>query len=294
MKFAADASLDSGAIFRARAMFDLHCHLLPAIDDGPVDLATALEMARMAVADGITTVACTPHIYPGVYDNDAVGIRSAIARFQIELEVRDIELALVEGADVHLAPNLIDGIRAGRIATLAGSRYLLLEPPHHVAPPRFEESVFELMTQGIVPVITHPERLSWVDSHFDVFTRLAARGAWMQITAGSLTGRFGSRPRNAAERFVGDGMCMILATDAHHPRRRPPLLAEARDAAARIVGDGEATHMVLTRPLGIVKDVPPSSLPPALSFDRDRAAQSRDRDATGGLISRFLGRWSRA
>jgi len=247
-------------------MYDLHCHLLPAIDDGATDLEAALEMARMAVADGITTTACTPHIFPGVYDNTGAGIRKAIERLRIELANSGIALTLVEGADVHIAPDLVDGIRAGRVPTIAGSRYLLLEPPHHVAPPRFEDTVFELMAQGIVPVITHPERLKWAEGNFDVFTRLAARGAWMQITAGALTGRFGSRCRSMAERFVGEGLCMIIATDAHHPHRRPPLLREGRDAAERLVGQEEATHMVVTRPAGIVRDVPPYELPPAQAF----------------------------
>ena len=103
-------------------MYDLHCHLLPAIDDGPPDLETALEMARIAVADGITTIACTPHIYPGVYENTADGIRGAIERFRLELTENGIALTLVEGADVHISPDLCDGIRPRRSATLAGSR----------------------------------------------------------------------------------------------------------------------------------------------------------------------------
>src|SRR5690606_18013463 len=158
-------------------MLDLHCHLLPGIDDGAVDLDMALEMARMAAADGIRTVACTPHIFPGMYETTADGIRAAIASLQAELDARDIALTLVEGADVHLDPDLAAGIRGGRIPTIAGSHYLLLEPPHHVAPPRFEEAMFELMTIGIVPVITHPERLTWVEDHYDTFVRLAGRGA---------------------------------------------------------------------------------------------------------------------
>jgi len=274
-------------------MYDLHCHLLPAIDDGPADLDTALEMARMAVADGITTVACTPHIYPGVYENTGAGIREAIERLRRELSSNGIELTLVEGADVHIAPHLGESIRSGRIPTLAGSRYLLLEPPHHVAPPRFEEVVFELMAQGIVPVITHPERLSWVEDHFDVFARLAARGAWMQITAGALTGRFGSRPRAVAERFVGEGLCMIIATDAHHPCRRPPLLSEGREAAERLVGREEATHMVVTRPMGIVCDVPPCDLPAARGFGSEPATPKAGPSKVG-LMSRLRDRWSLA
>ena len=242
-------------------MLDLHCHLLPGIDDGAVDLEMSLEMARMAVADGIRTVACTPHIYPGMYDNDRAGILAAIASLRIELARHGIDLELVEGADVHLDVGLLAGIREGRVPTLAGSRYLLLEPPHHVAPPRFEDSVFQLMVAGVVPVITHPERLTWIEGQYDVFKRLVKGGAWMQITAGSITGRFGKRPQYWAERMLDERLVHILATDAHHPRRRPPLLAEGRQAAAKRVGEQEATHLVITRPQGMVDNLEPGALP---------------------------------
>jgi protein-tyrosine phosphatase len=255
-------------------MFDLHCHLLPGIDDGAPDLETALAMARMSVADGIRTTACTPHIYPGLYDNDAPGIRAAIARLQSSLDAEGIPLRLVEGADVHLDTDLVGAIRAGRVPTLAGSRYLLLEPPHHVAPPGFEQQVFGLMAAGIVPVITHPERLTWVEDHYDLFMRLVDRGVWMQITAGALTGRHGRRPRYWGERFVGEGKAHLLATDAHDIRRRPPLLAEAREAAAVLVGAAEAEHMVVTRPAGIVADTAPDLLP---ALPRSRAPTGRFR-----------------
>lgn len=246
-------------------MIDLHHHLLPGIDDGAADLEMALEMARMAVADGISTVACTPHIYPGLYENTGEGIRAAIASLQAELDAAGIALQLVEGADVHLVPGLLDGIRAGAVPTLAGSRYFLLEPPHHVAPPNFEQEVFHFMAAGYLPVITHPERLTWVEQHYGTFVELARRGAWMQITAGALTGRHGRRARYWGERFVSEGHCMILATDAHHPSRRPPLLAEAREAAAALVGEAEATHMVVTRPQGILDNAAPADLPPPLA-----------------------------
>lgn len=248
-------------------MLDLHCHLLPGIDDGAVDLDMALAMARMAAADGIATVACTPHIYPGMYDNTGAGIRAAVEALRRELAACGIDLQLVEGADVHLAPGLVASIRAGRIPTLAGSRYLLLEPPHHVAPPRFEESLFQLMVAGYVPVITHPERLSWIEGQYPVFQRLVKNGAWMQITAGSLTGRFGKRPRYWAERMLDERLVHILATDAHHPRKRPPLLAEGREAAAKRVGEQEATHMVCTRPQGIIDNSEPGRLPALLGHE---------------------------
>jgi len=242
-------------------MLDMHCHLLPGIDDGAVDLEVALAMARMAVADGITCIACTPHIYPGLYENTAQGIRAAVANLRVELARHGIALELTTGADVHLEPGLVGSIRGGRIPTLAGSRYLLLEPPHHVAPPRFEESVFELTVAGYVPVITHPERLSWLDDHYPMFQRLAKAGAWMQVTAGSVTGRFGRRPKYWSERMLDESMVHLLATDAHDPQRRPPLLAEARAACADRVGEVEARRLVIDRPRGIIDNQAPQDLP---------------------------------
>ena len=243
-------------------MIDLHCHMLPGIDDGAGDLAVAVAMAQAAVADGIRVTACTPHIYPGLYENDAGGIRRALAALRTELARRGIPLALVQGADVHLVPEVLDGLRRGRIPTLNGTRYLLLEPPHHVAPPRFEDAVFALAAAGYVPVITHPERLSWIENHYEVFVRLARRGVWMQVTAGSVTGRFGRRPRYWAERLLDEGWVHILATDAHGVAKRPPLLAEAREAAALRVGAEEAEALVLQRPKGVIDNVDPAGLKP--------------------------------
>lgn len=242
-------------------MIDLHCHILPGIDDGPQSRDVSLAMARCAVQDGITFTACTPHIYPGLYENDLAGIEAAVAQFRLDLAEAGIPLQLGFGADTHLAPNLTRSIADGKIPTLCGSRYLLLEPPHHVAPPRFAESVFELMAAGLVPVITHPERLSWIENHYPVFGELVKQGAWMQVTAGSLTGRFGSRPRYWGERMLDEGLVHILATDSHHIDKRPPLLAEGREAAARRVGADEAHHMVQTRPQGILDNLPPGQLP---------------------------------
>ena len=243
-------------------MIDLHCHILPGIDDGAPDRQVALAMARCAAADGITVTACTPHIYPGLYDNDGEGIERAMVAFRRVLAEEGIALELVVGADTHLAPDLLASMRTGRVPTLNGSRYLLLEPPHHSIPPRFEDSVFQLRAAGIVPVLTHPERLSWIEGNYPVFERLVRGGTWMQITSGSLTGRFGKRPKYWGERMLDEGLVHILATDSHHIDRRPPLLAEGREAAAARVGEQEAWNLVLHRPKGIIEDSPAEQLPP--------------------------------
>ena len=153
-------------------LIDLHCHLLPGIDDGAKDLEMSLAMARMASSDGISTIACTPHILPGVYNNTGPAIRGAVARLRESISEAGIPIGLVTGADVHIAPDLGVQLRDGRALTLNDSRYLLLEPPHHVLPPRLEELIFGLQAAGYVPILTHPERLSWIEGHYDLIERL--------------------------------------------------------------------------------------------------------------------------
>lgn len=243
-------------------MIDLHSHILPGIDDGAPTLEVALEMARLAVGDGIRTMACTPHIYPGLYMNDAPGIAVARVALQRELDARGIALRLVSGADVHLVPGLLEGLRGGAIPTLHGSRYLLLEPPHHVAPPRFAESVRQLMMAGYVPVITHPERLSWIETHYKVFVELVDQGAWMQVTAGAVAGHFGERPRYWGEKFLGEGHTHILATDAHASSGRIPCLSQGRVVAERLLGADEARRLVQERPQAILDNLAPDACTP--------------------------------
>ena len=268
-------------------MIDVHCHLLPGIDDGAQTLETSLEMARIAVADGITKIYCTPHIYPGLYENTGSDIKRRVAMLQLILRDKGIALELSFGADVHLVPEVPEGLADGRIPTLGGTRYLLLEPSHHVCPPRFKESVFAFIGAGYVPVITHPERLTWVEDHFDDFTSLARSGAWLQVTGGALLGQFGKRVERIAERFVGDGWTAVLASDAHTTSRRAPMLAEAEIRAARLVGKTEASLMVRGRPAAVCADAAPSSvpLPPALAEHK-----SHDQGKIRNILSGWLRR----
>ena len=218
-------------------------------------------MARVAVEDGITVTACTPHVMPGVYDNTGPDILARIAALQGELDAAGIALKLVGGADAHLASNLIPGLKDGRVPRLNGSRYFLFEPPHHVAPPRLEHAVSDIMAAGFHPILTHPERLAWIETHYESIVRIANAGAWMQLTGGSITGRFGKRPKYWAERMLDAGMVAIVASDGHNLRNRKPQISDARAVVAQRLSEQAATDMVLTRPQGVLLDADPASLP---------------------------------
>ena len=262
-------------------MIDLHSHILPGIDDGSSSLAMSLDMARIAVADGIRIMACTPHIYPGLYPNHKAGITAARDALQAALNENGIALQLTTGADVHLVPGVLEGLRAGTIPSLHNTRYFLLEPSHHVAPPRFAESVFRLVANGYVPVITHPERLTWIKDHFPMMAELTRQGAWLQVTAGALTGMFGPAPKYWAERFVGEGLTHILATDAHSSTRRVPVLSAGLAIAGKLVGAEEARQLVQGRPAALMSNLSPSQVAPLPA-----------RKVSGGPGWRaLLGRW---
>jgi protein-tyrosine phosphatase len=245
-------------------MIDLHSHILPGIDDGAPNLETALAMAQMAVDDGIRVMAATPHIMPGLYDNDAQDIRSRVAAFNINLEEAGIDLHVVVGCDAHIRPDFLNCVRDGTLLRINDSRYILFEPPHTTLPQRLEDLLFNVMMAGYVPVLTHPERLKWIEQHYSVFQSLVQAGVWMQITCGSLTGRFGSRPKYWAERMLAEGMVHILASDAHNLTSRPPLMSGAFTKAQSEVGLDEANNLVLVRPVNILDDEPVAHSPPLL------------------------------
>ncbi len=269
-------------------VIDLHCHILPGIDDGAPNLGVSLDMARASVDDGVMILACTPHILPGLYHNTGPQIRQAVASLQAALDNENINLRLISGADAHIIPDFAGNIRSGHLLSLADTRYVLVELPHHVAPARVEDCFFQIAVGGYVPIFTHPERCTWIKQHYETIRKLVHSGVWMQITAGSLTGAFGSQPRYWAERMLDEGLVHILATDAHDTRRRPPNLSRGREMAAKRVGAAEAEHLVVTRPQGVVDNVSPASLPPPATGragpgenDAANIARSHRDNATG-------------
>ena len=253
-------------------MIDLHSHILPGVDDGSPDLPTSLEMARMAAADGILVMACTPHFMPGMYDNDARDIRHRVADLRRRIADAGISLALVVGSDAHIRPDFLTCLRGGRLLCLNDSRYVLFEPPHSIAPPRLEELLFNIVVCGYVPILTHPERLKWIERHFSMFEKLVNFGVWMQITGGSLTGRFGKRPQYWAEKMLGAGMVRILASDAHNLTSRPPILSDAFAIAKAEVGLSEANNLLIVRPANILDNQPAEKSPPILIAQKIAAA----------------------
>jgi protein-tyrosine phosphatase len=246
-------------------MIDLHSHILPGVDDGSSSLEQSLEMGRMAANDGIEVMACTPHFMPGLYNNEAYDIRSRTAALNSAFLDADIDVALVTGCDAHMRPDFVDCLNAGTVLTIHDTRYVLFEPPHTVMPQRMNDLLFDIQAAGYVPILTHPERLQWIEQGYRDVVDMANAGVWIQITAGSLTGRFGRNAAYWAKRMLAEGLVSILATDCHNLNSRPPRLANARDIAQSELGSVEADNLVWLRPSLILDNSDPASVPPRLA-----------------------------
>ncbi|MBE0619350.1 MAG: capsular biosynthesis protein [Burkholderiales bacterium] len=236
-------------------MIDLHCHLLPGIDDGPETMEEALALAAHAVRSGIVRAVVTPHVHVGRYDNELVSIAADLARFRLELERRNIPLELGLGGEVRLGEEIISMVMEERIPYLGerdGYRIMLLELPHSHVPVGSDKFVAWLLKRNIRPMIAHPERNKGVHQDIDKITPFVSMGCWLQITAGSVAGNFGEPSRKRAVQLLERGWVTILASDAHNLEHRPPELEPGRRAAAAIVGEEGSWKLVRDTPLAIV------------------------------------------
>jgi len=208
---------------------DLHCHLLPGIDDGSKDLEQSLAMAKIAVDDGIRTVVVTPHHLNGVYSNPASEVIRAVAELRESLLAEGIPLKILPGTELHLVPELPEELSAGRALTVANQKKaVLVELPVHTVPYGSEHLLEQLLAQGLQPIIAHPERNSQLRSDPEILEEWVGMGCLGQITAQSCTGQFGPQVQETARDMIHRGLIHIAASDAHRDRRRIPKLSGAQ------------------------------------------------------------------
>ena len=237
-------------------MIDLHCHLLPGIDDGPETLAEALEMARIAVANGIEEARVTPHLLPGRWDNDLPKIAAAVEAYRAALAQASIPLEVGFAAEVRLDYEILPLVEAGRVpflGTLEGWKVMLLEFPHSHVPVGADKFVAWLLERNIRPLIAHPERNKDLMRDPEKLEPFVRAGCLLQVTADAVAGGFGELCARRAREFLERGWVSVLASDAHDTVDRPPRIAPGRDAAAKIVGEVEARRMTHGTPLRIVR-----------------------------------------
>jgi protein-tyrosine phosphatase len=273
-------------------MIDLHAHILPRLDDGAESLEESVEMCWVSYRDGVRTMVATPHILPGVYKNNRSTIlaktqelNEAIKKFgvgssedgmknldsniscnlnsELGTDHSGLPFVVLPGADVHFSSNLLQLCENGEIVTVNDDgRCLMVEFDFQNLPYRGEEVLFHLIAHGIIPVITHPERNLEIARTPQRYYQMIKMGCLGQVTAMSLTGKFGPEVKRVAERLLAHRLIHFIASDTHSVHGRPPLLSPAVREAEKIVGREEAQRMVSEYPRALLEGRRPDVLSP--------------------------------
>lgn len=233
-------------------MVDIHCHLLPGLDDGAKDMDEALAMCRVAQADGIGTIVATPHCRNGTFHNNEKTILPVLDQLQEAVDKAGLTLRLLPGADLHIHPELITFLQHNP-RLLLGGRYFLLECPAQSIPPYTREFIFKSLLAGYVPIITHPERNTVLQRQDNLIEEWVRAGALIQITAMSVTGDFGHQVRDCAHKWVRSGLVHVIATDAHSAKRRPPVLSRTVKVLEESIGAEQTQSIIHDNPTKILK-----------------------------------------
>jgi len=234
-------------------MVDIHCHIIPGVDDGSRSWEMTREMCRIAAEDGVRHIVATPHCnhqYP--YDRE----RHEELKYKLQ-EAAEGRIQFSIGCDFHFSlENIDDAVENPKRYSINGTRYLLIEFSNRSIPPNVGELLFLFTSRGMVPIVTHPERNPLLARQPEKILELVSTGALVQVTANSITGFWGETARSVSEWLLAQGAVHVIASDAHDPKRRRPVLSEARDAVARTLGEQIAEDLVTNNPGAIVEDKP--------------------------------------
>jgi protein-tyrosine phosphatase len=208
---------------------DLHCHILPGVDDGAKNLSESIAMAKVAVQQGIRTIVATPHHLNNQYENSKQMILERVQELNKALIKEKIDLLILPGQEVRIYGEFVEGYESGEILPVNHTQYVLVEfSSSHV--PRYTEALFyDMQNKGLVPVIVHPERNQEIIENPEILYNLVKKGALSQVTAASVVGRFGKKIKNFSLQLIEANLTHFIASDAHNTGSRTFNLREAFD-----------------------------------------------------------------
>lgn len=240
--------------FARQQYIDIHCHCLPAVDDGPATMTEALALCQRLADDCITTVIATPHQLGRFSDcNESTQIREAVNILNEELKNSNIALTVTPGGDVRVDERICQLLEADKILTLAdGGKYILLELPHETFID-IEPLLVELSSLGIQAIISHPERHPFLAKQPKILRKWLEHSAHLQLTSASLLSEFGPIAERAAWDFLISGLASLVATDSHNLGQRRPRMKAAFEHISSKMGQITARLVCIENPLRVLK-----------------------------------------
>lgn len=224
-------------------MIDIHCHILPGVDDGAKNLADSIEMAKKAVEQGIKTIVATPHHLNNQYENPKQLILPKVEQLNQALQEEKIDLKILPGQEVRIHGDLLEGFTRGEIQQVNGTKYILVEFSSSQVPHYTERLFYDLQMNGLIPIIVHPERNQQIIEQPDILYELVKKGALSQVTATSVAGDLGKKLKQFSLQLIEANLTHFIASDAHNVRSRTFKMREAFDLVEEKFG-AEMTYIL--------------------------------------------------
>lgn len=235
-------------------MIDIHCHILPGVDDGPKSMEESLQMARIAAKDGIKIIVSTSHFIDESKFISGEPLKNRVESLNEKLKEEGIALTVLLGNEVYMSPQLPTRLENSEIFTINNSRYLLIELPFSDIPIYMDETIYQLKLKGITPIIAHPERYGQIIEQPNIVYEWINKGVLIQINAGSLKGRFGPRVKEVSQILLKHNLVHFIASDGHSANGRKPKLSDAVFEASEIIGKNQALKLVTDNVHAVIRD----------------------------------------
>ena len=236
-------------------MIDLHAHILPGLDDGPAEMSESIQMCRMAYKDGVRSIVATPHMNDGMYNITASQMREKASQITDALAQDGVTMNILPGGDISLTPETLGKLQSGEISTVAENGvYVMLELPNDVVPVKLHETIFEIQSAGYIPIISHIERYSSVQTNISNMEKMVEWGVVTQLTAASIIGEFGKAAKECSMELIKCRLGHVVASDMHGVKKRPPgQMLRARRLIETILSGSEVEMMFDVWPEAIIK-----------------------------------------
>lgn len=223
---------------------DMHCHILPGLDDGAEDWDDALSIALNAQSSGAQRIVATPHVIRGVYEPSPDEIRAKVSELQRRLDQRGVGIQVLPGSEIHLSESLCEDYKAGKLVPIGVSEYILVELPFDMMPHYAKDVFFRLALMGVGVILAHPERNWDIQADLGKLEALVDAGVQVQLNAGSLLGAYGRDAKVCSEKMAKAGLFHFIGSDAHTGKAesvfgRGADITEALRRLVRVVPEGE-------------------------------------------------------
>lgn len=231
-------------------MIDIHCHILYDLDDGAEDINMSVEMAKLAEKNGTAGIIATPHSnVPDFYDNYwSAEISDRISVLNSRLSEEGLKLRIFPGCEIFVAGDFLKLLKSGKLITLNNSIYPLVEFDFYEHPTSVFMKLQQIISEGFIPIVAHPERYAFVNEDESAIKRLKTMGCLLQVNKGSLKGSFGIDAQVSAHEILSKECADFIASDAHSPYRRTPYLADSYETVSELYSKDYAEQIFNINP----------------------------------------------